>query len=74
VRWRVGVLRKRLDQLPQSRERIRERRAVEALERLGTPEAREVLRRLAWGVPGTWRTEEARATLKRLTQRMTAKP
>jgi hypothetical protein len=74
VRWRVGVLLKRLERLPPSWERIRERRAVEGLERMGTPQARALLRRLARGVPGAVLTEEARATLKRLTQRPTAKP
>jgi hypothetical protein len=74
VRWRVGLLLKRLEKLPPSWERIREQRAVEALERMDTPEARELLRRLARGKPGAVLTEEARATLKRLTKRTTAKP
>jgi hypothetical protein len=41
-------------------------RAVEVLERVGTPQAREVLRDLAKGAPSAWLTREARAALTRL--------
>jgi hypothetical protein len=41
-------------------------RAVEVLERIGTPEAREVLQTLANGVPDVTFTREAQAALKRL--------
>jgi dipeptidyl aminopeptidase/acylaminoacyl peptidase len=41
-------------------------RAVEALERMGTPEARQLLRTLAQGAAGTLPTREAQAALDRL--------
>ncbi|HEX5269063.1 MAG TPA: hypothetical protein VFW33_01185, partial [Gemmataceae bacterium] len=41
-------------------------RAVEVLERAGTPEARALLKELAEGVPEATLTGEARATLGRL--------
>src|SRR5262249_60323407 len=45
---------------------IRSARAVEVLERIGTAEARNLLRRLAGGRPGHPLTEDAKATLCRL--------
>jgi WD40 repeat protein len=47
-------------------EQLRLVRAVEALEKMGTPEARTVLRALAGGAPGALPTREARAALDRL--------
>jgi hypothetical protein len=47
-------------------ELLRPRRALEVLERLGTPEARKLLRVLAAGNADARLTLEARATLKRL--------
>jgi WD40 repeat protein len=44
-------------------------RTVEVLEHAGTPEARELLRRLARGLPDAGLTKEARASLARLTKR-----
>ena len=44
---------------------LRATRAVEVLERIGTPEARAVVERLARGAPGAVLTEEARAALQR---------
>jgi WD40 repeat protein len=41
-------------------------RAIEALERIGTPEARQVLGRIATGSPGARLTREAAASLARL--------
>jgi WD40 repeat protein len=49
-----------------SRAGSRQRRAVEALERIGTPEAREVLRVLADGPAEGPLTEEAKGALRRL--------
>ncbi len=49
-----------------STEQLRVVRAVEALERMGTPEARRVLQDLADGAPGVLPTREARAALDRL--------
>jgi RNA polymerase sigma factor (sigma-70 family) len=47
-------------------ERLRVARALEVLERVGTPKAREVLKALAAGAPEAWLTREARAALGRL--------
>jgi len=47
-------------------DQIRLVRAVEALERMRVPEARQLLRKLAEGAPGTLPTREARAALDRL--------
>jgi hypothetical protein len=47
-------------------EQLRLTRAVEALERMGTPEAGRLLRTLAAGAPGALATREAQAALDRL--------
>ena len=47
---------------------LRVLRAVEVLERFGTPEARQVLEVLALGAPEMQPTHEARASLERLTR------
>jgi WD40 repeat protein len=47
-------------------ERLRTRRAMEALEQLATPEARDVLRRLSEGAPEVELRHEAQASLDRL--------
>jgi WD40 repeat protein/beta-lactamase regulating signal transducer with metallopeptidase domain len=47
-------------------EQLRVVRAVEALERIGTPEAKRLLRSLADGAPGALPTLEAQAALDRL--------
>lgn len=47
-------------------EQLRVVRAVEALERMGTPEARRLLQALAGGAPGALPTREAQAALQRL--------
>jgi WD40 repeat protein len=47
-------------------EMFRPLRALEVLERIGTPEARKLLKTLAGGTPGAWLTEEARTVLHRL--------
>jgi hypothetical protein len=49
-----------------SAERLQVAGALEVLERMGTPPAREVLEGLAGGAPGAWQTKEARAALQRL--------
>jgi WD40 repeat protein len=46
--------------------RIRPTRALEVLERIRTPEARDLLRKLARGAPHAWLTREARAALGRM--------
>jgi hypothetical protein len=66
VRGRLKTL---LDQLPGRRassSRMRELRALEVLEQIGTPDARRVLERLAAGNSGARLTREARASLDRM--------
>jgi uncharacterized protein with WD repeat len=58
----------------QSPARLHEGRALMALELMGTPAAREVLRALAAGAPEAWLTREANAALRRLTKRQAATP
>jgi hypothetical protein len=47
-------------------ERLRQVRAVQALEALGTAEARALLQTLAAGAPGAYLTQDAREALARL--------
>ncbi len=73
LRRRLLKLVERLEGVP-SGARVREVRAVEVLERIGTAEARRVLERLAGGTPEVLLTREARASLGRLSQRQAANP
>ncbi|HZL88236.1 MAG TPA: hypothetical protein VFB96_07650 [Pirellulaceae bacterium] len=70
TRQRAGAILERLasghDLAPQ---RLRELRAVEALENAGTPEARQLLARLAGGIAEARLTREAKASLARLARR-----
>jgi WD40 repeat protein len=66
--------RRRLDELaercrPTAEFWLRERRAIEALERMATPGAEALLRAVAGGAPGHPLTQTARATLQRLDAR-----
>jgi hypothetical protein len=67
--------RRRLEQLLSrpaaigSGELLRGVRAVEVLERIGTPEAQEILKALAVGIPGARLTQEATAARDRLAKR-----
>jgi hypothetical protein len=61
-----GRLLERLELAPVAGERLQALRAVEVLERVGTPEARRLLETLAGGAPGARLTWEARAALGRL--------
>lgn len=47
-------------------ERLRHRRAIQALEYIGTKKAKQILDGLAAGAPDTLRTEDAKAVLRRL--------
>jgi hypothetical protein len=49
-----------------SPEQLLAQRATDVLERIGTPEAKALLERLARGADGVWLTQEARASLGRL--------
>ncbi len=52
--------------LPATGDRLRLVRAVEALERIGNAEARQLLQTLAGGAPGTLAASQSEAALKRL--------
>jgi WD40 repeat protein len=49
--------------------RLQALRAVEALEAVATPDARDLLRRLAGGPAGAWLTQEGKESLERLDKR-----
>jgi hypothetical protein len=49
-------------------------RAVEVLEHIGTPDAREVLEKLTRGDPSARLTQEAKASLERLAKWQSSKP
>ncbi len=66
TRRRVEQLLARLTGGVLSAEQLRVVRAVEALERTGTPEARRLLEALAAGAPGALPTRQAQAALERL--------
>jgi hypothetical protein len=66
VRVRAERLLKRLEGNTLSEESLQALRAIELLERIGTPEARQVLEHLAKGLEGARLTEEAQASLERL--------
>lgn len=71
ARRRIAALLKRLahEAREPSAERVRQLRALEALEMAGTDGARRLLGALAKGAPGAWLTEEAKASLGRLEAR-----
>ena len=65
TRRRVLQALEKLDPL-QSAERLREMRAVEVLEWIGSADAKSLLKTLATGLPSARMTREARASLQRL--------
>ncbi len=69
ARKRIKVLLEGVRALTVSPENLRNLRAVEVLEHLGTPEARQVLESLAKGAAGACLTREAKASLERLAKR-----
>jgi RNA polymerase sigma factor (sigma-70 family) len=73
VRRQVEQLLEKLP-LTGSAERLRQFRALEVLEALGTPEARGLLERLGEGAPEARLTREAKAALDRLARRRAAVP
>lgn len=74
VRLRIELLLKKLHGLVPTSARLRELRAVEALERMGTSHARQILTTLATGLSEARLTQEAKASLARLARRPTIKP
>jgi hypothetical protein len=66
VSRRIEMLLRCLEQGELSKGNLPTVRAIEALENLGTPQARELLRTLASGLEGARCTEEARAAVRRL--------
>jgi WD40 repeat protein len=73
-RRRVDQLLDKLQGVVTQPKQLRTLRAVEVLEHVGTPEAREVLRKLATGAPGSRITQEAQSSLERLRRRPPAAP
>jgi hypothetical protein len=73
VRRRIEKVLAKLDGPVADPWRLRELRAVEVLEHVGTPDARHVLKTLAAGVPEARMTQEASASLERLARRPTTK-
>jgi hypothetical protein len=69
MRQRIKHLLDKLRGATDSPEALRAMRAVEALEQVGTPEARRMLGGLAKGAPGARLTTEAKAALARWTGR-----
>jgi hypothetical protein len=67
LRRRLEALLQRLEGPITSTETLRQLRAVEVLEHIGSPEARQVLRTLAKGAPEARLTRETKAALERLT-------
>jgi hypothetical protein len=68
LRSRLERLLDRLNGTKPSPEQILAQRGTEVLERMGTPEAREILQALARGAASDWTAREARLSLKRLAQ------
>ena len=63
---RVKKLLEDIGRRPLSAEQIRQLRAIEVLEKIGTPAVRPVLQRLAQGAPSARQTGDARTALLRL--------
>jgi RNA polymerase sigma factor (sigma-70 family) len=66
ARRRITATLTKLEQGPVSGNSLRLLRGLEALEGIGTPEARQVLEKLAAGPADTWLTQEAKASLARV--------
>ena len=59
----------KIERAATSPDELRALRAVEVLEHVGTPEARQVLEGLTQGAPEARLTQEAKASLERLARR-----
>jgi hypothetical protein len=73
VKGRIEELLKKLDPAASS-DRQRQLRAIMALERMATPEAKELLASLAQGIPEARLTQDAKASLKRLARTPSSAP
>jgi RNA polymerase sigma factor (sigma-70 family) len=74
VRSRLKMLLELVASRAPSAEQLRDLRAVEVLEHLGTPAARQVLTALSQGASGASLTREARASLQRLSRPQDGQP
>jgi WD40 repeat protein len=68
-RKRMEHLLARLKEKPRDGDQLRAARAIVVLERIASPEARQVLEALAGGAPDAGLTQDARAALERLDKR-----
>jgi hypothetical protein len=68
LRRRIERLVEKLEGPVTSPERLREMRAIEVLEQIGSAECRKLLQQLAQGHPQSDLTGEARAALARMTR------
>jgi RNA polymerase sigma factor (sigma-70 family) len=73
VRRRLEALREKIDRRPLGGDALRAVRAVEVLERIGSDEAREVLRGLARGSADALLTQQASAALEQLARPSSAR-
>jgi hypothetical protein len=74
VRERLKPLLAKIERQELSATGLRQIRATEVLEHIGTPEARELLKNLAAGAPEARSTHDAKAAVERLANRIVAKP
>jgi WD40 repeat protein len=69
VRKRIDALLEAIDGRPISPDRLRTLRALQVLETIGTPKAKQILQGLASGAAEAALTQEAKAALQRLSRR-----
>ena len=75
MRFRIEPLLKKLDEwFVSDPDRIQALRAIWVLQRIGTPDARVVLEKLAKGVPETRKTVEAQSALDWLDKQTAQRP
>lgn len=66
VKRRLETLLDKLDRPFENPDNLRVYRSLTVLERIGTPEARQLLEELSRGAPSSWLTAEARLSVQRL--------
>lgn len=74
VRRRLEQLLEKIDGPVTAPEQLRGLRAIEVLEHIGTPQAREILQSLGKGAPEARLTQEAKASLGRVEKRAGVRP